>query len=69
MDRVLLDDPMDFTIKFNQKIDGPITVSMSKVDNQFYVLYQDIDYINFDWTKIFVQETINRFIEPEKKKG
>ena len=69
MDRVLFDDPMDFTIKFNQKIDRPITVSMSKVDNQFYVLYQDIDYINFDWTKIFVQETINRFIELEKKKG
>ena len=30
---------------------------------------QDIDYIIFDWTKIFVQETINRFIELEKRKA
>lgn len=68
MDRILFDDPMDFTIKFNPEIGSPITVSMSKVDNQFYVVYRDIDYINFDWTKLFVQETINRRIELDRGK-
>jgi len=66
MDRVLFDNPMDFTIKFIQEIGDQITVSMSKVDNQFYVVYQNTDYINFNWTKLFVQETINRYVELEK---
>jgi len=57
---------MDFTIKFIQEIGDQITVSMSKVDNQFYVVYQNTDYINFNWTKLFVQETINRYVELEK---
>lgn len=29
MDRVLFNDPMDFTIKFNQKIDRPISFMYS----------------------------------------
>lgn len=69
MDRVLFDNPMDFTIKFIQEIGDQITVSMSKVDNQFYVVYQNTDYINFNWTKLFVQETINRYVELEKRKA
>ena len=69
MDRVLFDNPMDFTIKFIQEIGNQITVSMSKVDNQFYVVYQNTDYINFNWTKLFVQETINRYVELEKRKA
>lgn len=65
----MFDDPMDFTIKFNPEIDSPITVSMSKTGNAFFVIYQDTVYINFDRTKIFVQETINRYVELEKKKA
>lgn len=68
MDRVLFDNLMDFTIKFNPEIDGPITVSMSKTGDAFFVIYRDTDYINFDRAKIFVQETINRFVELEKRK-
>lgn len=69
MDQVLFDDPMDFTIKFIRIIRSPITVSTSKVDNAFYVVYENPDYINFDWTKPFVQETINRRIELDRGKA
>lgn len=68
MDRILFDDPMDFTIKFNPEIGSPITVSISKISNEFYVLYQNTDYINLTKTELFVRETINRFIELEKRK-
>lgn len=68
MDRILFDDPMDFVITFHCNIGSPITVSMSKTGNSFFIIYRDTDYINFDQAKTFVQETINRFIELEKRK-
>lgn len=66
MDRILFDDPMDFTIKFIQEIGNSITVSMSKISNEFHVVYRSVEYVNFGWTKLFVQETINRRIELEQ---
>lgn len=68
MDRVLFDDPMDFVITFHCNIGSPITVSMSKTGNSFFVIYRDTDYINFDWAKIFVREAINRRIELDRGK-
>lgn len=68
IDRILFDDPLDFVIKFNQEFGDSIIVSMSKISNEFYVVYRGAEYINFDWTTLFVQETINRRIELAKSK-
>lgn len=65
MDRILFDDPMDLIIKFNREIGSPITVSMSKMGNEFYVLYQDTDHIDLAGTELFVREAMNRRIELE----
>lgn len=69
MDRILFDDPMDFTIKFNPEIGSPITVSISKISNEFYVLYQNTDYINLTKTELFVREAINRRVELDQGKA
>ena len=58
----------DFTIKFLLEIGKSITVSISKQTNTFYVVYRDTNYINLDGAILFTQETINRFIELEKRK-
>lgn len=68
INKIEFDDPLDFVIKFNREIGDPIIVSMSKTGNSFFVIYRDTDYINFDQAKIFVQETINRYVELEKRK-
>lgn len=68
MDRVLFDDPMDLIIKFNQEIGSPITVSVSKISDDFYVLYQNTDHIDLTKTELFVQETINRYVELDRGK-
>lgn len=60
---VLLQEPMDFGIKFLCEIGEPVTAYISKVFNTFFVVYSNIDYINLDGAKLFVQETINRFME------
>lgn len=68
MDKIAFDDPLDFVIKFNREIGDPIIVSMSKISNTFYIVYTGEDYINFDNTKLFVQETINHRIKLETGK-
>lgn len=69
MNRVLFDDPMDLIIKFNPEIGNPITVSVSKISDEFYVLYQNTDHIDLTETELFVQEAINRRIELDRGKA
>lgn len=69
MDAVEFDDPLDFVIKIKQELGDSIIVSMSKISNTFYVVYTNTKYINFDQTKLSVQEIINRRIKLEQGKA
>lgn len=68
LDKTLHYESMDFLVRFKREIGSPIIVSISKPFNSFYVICQDMTYISLDSIELFVRETINRFIELEKKR-
>lgn len=68
LDKTLHYESMDFLVRFKREIGSPITVSICKAFNSFYVICQEMTYISLDSIELFVRETINRFIELEKRK-
>ena len=68
LDKTLHYESMDFLVRFKREIGSPITVSICQAFNSFYVICQEMTYISLDSIELFVRETINRFIELEKRK-
>lgn len=69
LDKTLHYESMDFLVRFKCEIGSPIIVSICKALNSFYVVCKEMTYISLDSIELFVRETINCFIELEKKKG
>lgn len=57
---------LDFDIKYLPEIGDPITVSICPEFNTFYILSWNMDFIDLNCMKLFVQETINHFMRLEK---